>query len=73
MAVSDVIVRGEVPDDIRRSAEAWIGCVAGALEENDYRTRLIDAGFEDVGIEVWRTYDVADGRFASAFVRAHKP
>ena len=72
-AVSDVVVRGEVPDDIRRDAEAWIGCIAGALEEDEYRSKLTHAGFSGVELERWRVYDIADGRFASAFVRAMKP
>jgi len=72
-AVSDVVVRGEVPDDIRRDAEAWIGCIAGALEEEEYRGKLTRAGFSGVDLERWRVYDIADGRFASAFVRATKP
>ncbi|MEQ1731794.1 MAG: arsenite methyltransferase, partial [Vicinamibacterales bacterium] len=45
-AVSDVVVRGEVPSDVRRSMELWVGCIAGALEEGDYTTRLRAAGFE---------------------------
>jgi arsenite methyltransferase len=72
-AVSDVVVRGEVPADIRRDAEAWIGCIAGALEEEEYRSKLTRAGFSGVELERWRVYDIADGRFASAFVRATKP
>src|SRR5215510_1849565 len=72
-AVSDVVVRGEVPDDIRRDAEAWVGCIAGALEEDEYRSKLTRAGFSDVDLERWRVYDIAGGRFASAFVRATKP
>jgi ubiquinone/menaquinone biosynthesis C-methylase UbiE len=71
-AVSDVVVRGEVPDAIRRDVEAWIGCVAGALEEQDYRRKLERAGFSDVNVEIWREYDMYDGKFASAFVRATK-
>src|SRR4030095_5572378 len=47
-AVSDVVVRGEVPSEIRRSVELWIGCVAGALEESEYRAKLAKAGFEDL-------------------------
>src|SRR5437868_404257 len=50
-AVSDVVVRGEVPPAIRRSVELWIGCVAGALEESEYRTKLSGAGFEQVEVE----------------------
>src|SRR5882672_4749897 len=72
-AVSDVVVRGEVPADIRRDAEAWIGCIAGALEEEEYRRKLTQAGFGSVELERWRVYDIADGQFASAFVRATKP
>jgi arsenite methyltransferase len=72
-AVSDVVVRGEVPDDIRRDAEAWIGCIAGALDEDEYRRKLTGAGFSSVELERWRVYDIADGQFASAFVRAVKP
>ena len=72
-AVSDVVVRGDVPADIRRDAEAWIGCIAGALDEEDYRRKLTRAGFSSVELERWRVYDIADGQFASAFVRATKP
>ena len=61
-AVSDVVVRGEVPDVIRRSMELWVGCVAGALEESDYRAKLGAAGFEGIEIEPTRIYDVADAR-----------
>src|SRR5213596_2961367 len=50
-AVSDVVVRGEVPPAIRRSVELWIGCVAGALEEQEYRDKLAKAGFEAIGVE----------------------
>src|SRR6185295_2708814 len=72
-AVSDVVVRGAVPEEIRRDAEAWIGCIAGALDEEDYRSKLKRAGFGSVELERWRIYDIADGQFASAFVRATKP
>ena len=61
-AVSDVVVRGDVPDAIRRSVELWVGCVAGALEEGEYRRLLTDAGFEDIGVEPWRIYRVEDAR-----------
>jgi SAM-dependent methyltransferase len=61
-AVSDVIVRGEVPTDIRRSMELWVGCIAGALEEKDYIARLQAAGFADVEVDAWRVYNVADAR-----------
>ena len=61
-AVSDVIVRGEVPDDIRRSMELWVGCIAGALEEQDYAAKLKAADFTGVELEAWRVYDVGDAR-----------
>jgi len=61
-AVSDVIVRGEVPDAVRKSMMLWVGCVAGALEESDYRARLLRAGFADVDLEPTRTYNVEDAR-----------
>ena len=92
-AVSDVVVRGPVPADIRRNVELWVGCVAGALEESEYRTKLGAAGFEQVDVDPWRVYDIndareflagtgidvdamapqAEGKFASAFIRATKP
>jgi arsenite methyltransferase len=61
-AVSDVVVRGEVPDAIRRSVELWIGCVAGALEEREYRDKLGKAGFEAIDVEPTRVYRVEDAR-----------
>jgi arsenite methyltransferase len=61
-AISDVVVRGEIPDAIRRSMELWVGCVAGALSEDEYRSKLAAAGFTDIGIEVTRVYDVEDAR-----------
>jgi arsenite methyltransferase len=61
-AVSDVIVRGEVPADVRRSMELWVGCIAGALEESDYAARLRAAGFADVELDAWRVYKVEDAR-----------
>src|SRR5204863_6161314 len=61
-AVSDVVVRGEVPADIRRSMELWVGCIAGALEQTDYATKLRAAGFADVEVEAWRVYHVEDAR-----------
>lgn len=61
-AVSDVVVRGEVPSAIRRNVELWIGCVAGALEEEEYRTKLAQAGFADINLEPTRVYRVADAR-----------
>src|SRR2546425_12922502 len=61
-AVSDVVVRGEVPDAVRRSMELWVGCVAGALEETDYRRLLADTGFEGIGVEPTRIYEFDDAR-----------
>ena len=56
-AVSDVVAQGELPDDLRADMEAWVGCVAGALEEGEYRRLLAEAGFGDVDVEVTRVYD----------------
>jgi SAM-dependent methyltransferase len=61
-AVSDVVVRGDVPADVRRSMELWVGCIAGALEEQEYASKLRAAGFADVEVEPWRTYDASDAR-----------
>jgi len=61
-AVSDVITRGEIPAEIRRSVLLWVGCIAGALEENDYRSKLQQAGFENIEIEPTRVYHVEDAR-----------
>jgi arsenite methyltransferase len=59
-AVSDIVVRGEVPPAIRRSVESWIGCVAGALRESEYQSKLDAAGFHEIGIEPTRIYKAAD-------------
>jgi SAM-dependent methyltransferase len=61
-AVSDVVVRGEIPGEIRRSMELWVGCVAGALSEDEYQRLLEDAGFEQIGIEPTRTYEIEDAK-----------
>jgi arsenite methyltransferase len=61
-AVSDVVVRGTVPDEVRKNMLLWVGCIAGALEENDYIAKLKAAGFEDVSIEPTRAYNVEDAR-----------
>jgi SAM-dependent methyltransferase len=61
-AVSDVIVRGDVPADVRRSMELWVGCIAGALEEREYVSKLAAAGFQDVEVEPWRVYKLDDAR-----------
>jgi SAM-dependent methyltransferase len=62
LAVSDIVVRGEVPAEIRRNVELWMGCVAGALEESDYRAKLAAAGFTDIEIEPTRVYRAEDAR-----------
>jgi len=62
LAVSDVVVRGEVDDTIRRNMELWVGCVAGALDEADFVKRLAKVGFADVSIDAWREYRVEDAR-----------
>ena len=88
-AVSDVVADGPVPEELRRNMEAWVGCLAGALNIEEYQQLLAEAGFEDIGIEITRRYTVAeagldpttlpagwesgDGKLASAFVRATKP
>lgn len=61
-AVSDVVVRGDVPDGIRRSMELWVGCVAGALEEREFERLLVEAGFEAPTIEATRVYRAEDAR-----------
>jgi arsenite methyltransferase len=67
-AVSDVVVRGKVPAEIKKSVELWAGCVAGALTETDYTTKLTQAGFAHIEIEATRVYDVDDAR---AFPSGH--
>ncbi|HEY9015751.1 MAG TPA: arsenite S-adenosylmethyltransferase, partial [Gemmatimonadales bacterium] len=61
-AVSDVVVRGEIPAEVRRSMELWVGCVAGALDVADYERLLGKAGFEQTGIEPTRVYELQDAR-----------
>jgi arsenite methyltransferase len=61
-AVSDVVVRGEVPAGVRRSVELWVGCIAGALEQYDYIRRLAKAGFVSIDIEPTRVYSIEDAR-----------
>jgi arsenite methyltransferase len=87
IAVSDVVVRGTVPAQVRKGIEAWIGCLAGALEEMEYRGKLAQAGFGKIDLEVTRVYNAEDargmlpgidaaaveGKFVSAFLRAEKP
>jgi SAM-dependent methyltransferase len=76
-AVSDVVVRGQVSPAVRRDMELWVGCIAGALDEDDYKGKLKSVGFSEVDVETWRSYDgiaeEAAGKFASAFIRARKP
>jgi arsenite methyltransferase len=61
-AVSDVVVRGEVPQSVRQSMLLWVGCIAGALEESDYRAKLLAAGFVGVDLEPTRVYGIEDAR-----------
>jgi arsenite methyltransferase len=61
-AVSDVVTRGEILPEIRQSVLAWVGCIAGALEENDYRNKLAGSGFEQIEIEPTRIYRAEDAR-----------
>jgi len=66
-AVSDVVARGDIPPEIKRNIELWVGCVAGALKDSEYISKLTGAGFEDVTIEPTRIYKVEDARqFLSA-------
>lgn len=62
LAVSDVVVQGEMPADIRRSMELWVGCIAGALEESQFERLLAAAGFEEVSIEPTRVYSLDDAK-----------
>ena len=61
-AVSDVVIRGDVPGEIRRSLELWVGCVAGALRDEEYVSKLAAAGFEGVEVDPWRVYRTEDAR-----------
>jgi arsenite methyltransferase len=61
-AVSDVVTRGDIAPEVRKNLLLWVGCVAGALDENDYRQRLSKAGFEQIEIEPTRIYQVDDAR-----------
>jgi SAM-dependent methyltransferase len=74
-AVSDVVVRGDnIPTDVRRSMELWVGCIAGALEETTYRHKLARVGFEAIDVEPTRIYGQGDmDHLMSAFIRATKP
>src|SRR3974390_2340195 len=70
LAVSDVVTRGAIPDEIRQKVLLWVGCIAGALEENEYTSKLRAAGFEQIEVEPTQVYKVEDARefFASAGV-----
>src|ERR1700729_699229 len=61
-AVSDVVVRGDVPEQVRRNMEMWVGCIAGALRDHEYIGKLAKAGFEDIDIEPTRVYNIEDAR-----------
>ncbi len=61
-AVSDVVVRGDVPPEVRRSMELWVGCIAGALSDSEYISKLAKAGFDSIDIEPTRVYSVADAK-----------
>ena len=62
LAISDVVVRGDVPEEIRRNMELWIGCIAGAIEISEYERKLKTAGFAHIEIEPTRVYDIEDAR-----------
>src|SRR2546426_3303734 len=84
-AVSDVVCRGEIPESVRHSMELWVGCIAGALEENEYRQLLATAGFVNIDVEPTRLDEISDagvddvlareinGRVMGAFIRSRKP
>jgi arsenite methyltransferase len=61
-AVSDVVIRGDVPAEIQRSMELWVGCVAGALRDDEYVSKLKSAGFDHVELDPWRVYTIDDAR-----------
>ncbi len=61
-AVSDVVARGQVPDVVRRSMMLWVGCIAGALEEQEYTAKLTAAGFQEITVEPTRVYEIEDAR-----------
>jgi SAM-dependent methyltransferase len=61
-AVSDVVVRGDVPVEVRRSMELWVGCIGGALKNDEYEEKLSKAGFKDISVEPWRVYSIDDAR-----------
>jgi len=72
-AVSDVVSQGEMPDEPRKSMESWVGCVAGALKEREYRQLLTDAGFHQADLEVTRVYDTASSHRVPGVAETHPP
>jgi arsenite methyltransferase len=62
LAVSDVVVTGDIPSEVRRHVELWVGCIAGALKDSEYTAKLAAAGFESIGIEPTRVYGIEDAR-----------
>jgi SAM-dependent methyltransferase len=62
LAVSDVVTRGGIPPEIREKVLLWVGCIAGALEENEYRSKLVAAGFDNVVVAPTRIYRTSDAR-----------
>ena len=62
LAVADVVTRGHVPAEIKKSLELWVGCIAGALTDYDYVAKLANAGFDNIGIEPTRVYSIEDAR-----------
>jgi arsenite methyltransferase len=62
LAVSDIVIRGEVPGEVRKSMELWIGCIAGALQEAEYRQKLQAANFESIDVEPTRIYQAEEAR-----------
>jgi len=71
--VSDIVRRKELDPAIANDAELWVGCIAGALHESEYRSLLAAAGFEGIDVEPTRIHEIGGGAFMSAFVRARKP
>lgn len=61
-AVSDVVTKGDAPEEVRKSMLLWVGCLAGALLDYEYVAKLSNAGFDNIGIEPTRTYDIEDAR-----------
>jgi len=86
-AVSDIVTRGQIPAELRANMKLWVDCVAGALEENEYKAKLAAAGFEQIEVEPTRVYTAEDApkvpeevkeaaaqvQFMSAFIRARRP